>query len=75
MNYLVIALALIRIAHGLIGYDCNGNHLNVTTISLNSIGDCNIQPVTTEDQETYIQLLQLSEFEFTSVRQCKVQIT
>jgi hypothetical protein len=49
--------------------------LNVTTISLNSIGDCNIQPVTTENQETYIQLLQLSEFEFTSVMQCKVQIT
>jgi hypothetical protein len=34
-----------------------------------------MQPITTENQETYIQLLQLSEFEFTSVRQCKVQIT
>jgi hypothetical protein len=75
MNYLVIVLMLIGTTHCLIGYDCNGNYLNVTTISLNSIGDCNVQPVNTEYQETSIQLLQLSEFEFTSVRQCKVQIT
>ena len=68
MSYLVIILTLIKIVYGLIGYDCNGNHLNVTTISLNSIGDCSIQPVITENQDTYIQLLQLSEFEFTSVR-------
>jgi hypothetical protein len=75
MSYTVILLALFGTAYGLIGYDCNGNHLNVTTISLNSIGDCNIKPVKTETQETYIQLLQLSEFDFVSVRQCKVQIT
>jgi hypothetical protein len=75
MSYLVILLTLFGTTHGLIGYDCNGNHLNVTTISLNSIGDCNIKPVQTESQETYIQLLQLSEFEFARVRQCKVQIT
>lgn len=75
MNHLVIVLTLIKITCGLVGYDCNDNHLNVTTISLNSIGDCSIQPATTETQDIYIQLLQLSEFEFTSVRQCKVQIT
>ncbi|XP_076479609.1 uncharacterized protein LOC117165189 [Bombus vancouverensis nearcticus] len=75
MNRLVIVLTLIKIAYGLVGYDCNGNHLNVTTISLNSIGDCSIQPTMTETQDIYIQLLQLSEFEFTNVRQCKVQIT
>jgi hypothetical protein len=75
MNYLVIVLTLVGATHGLIGYDCNGDHLNVTTISLNSIGDCDMQSVITENRETYIQLLQLSEFEFTSIRQCKVQIT
>jgi hypothetical protein len=58
INYLVVALMLIGMTHDLIEYDYNGNHLNVTTISLNSIGDCNVLwPVTTENQETYIQLL------------------
>ncbi|XP_043604673.1 uncharacterized protein LOC122577434 [Bombus pyrosoma] len=75
MSYLVILFTLCGTTLDLIGYDCNGNHLNVTTISLNSIGDCNIKPIHTESQETYIQLLQLSEFEFANIGQCKVQIT
>jgi hypothetical protein len=75
VNYLVIVLILVGATYGLIGYDCNDDHLNVTTISLNSIGDCDIQSIITENRETYIQLLQLSEFEFTSIRQYKVQIT
>jgi hypothetical protein len=45
MNFLVIVLTLVGITHGLMGYDCNGDHLNVTTISLNSIGDCDMQPI------------------------------
>lgn len=59
----------------IIGYDCGTSNLNVTTVSLLNIEECNIPTTKPHVQETYIQLLQLSKFESTNVIQCKISIS
>jgi hypothetical protein len=61
-------------AMGLIGYDCAGKGLNITTLSLIDIGDCRIDDIEPTKEETYVQLLQLSDFDRVQVTQCKVEI-
>lgn len=71
---LVTAPLFLVLSHGLIGYDCGGHGLNVTSLSLLDIGNCeveNIEPVVTD---VYVQLLQLSEYDRTRVIQCKIEI-
>lgn len=71
---IVILLSALRPAYSLIAYDCNGQHLNITTISLVNTGECNVDAPRTQDQEVYIQLLQVAEYEITEIIQCKVEI-
>lgn len=71
----ILILNCARFTWALVGYDCNGQHLNVTTVSLNSIGDCDITPIKTQDQEVYLQLLQLSEFNYAPIISCKIEIS
>ncbi|XP_076549270.1 uncharacterized protein LOC143308190 [Osmia lignaria lignaria] len=61
-------------AHALIGYDCGGRTLNVTTLSAVDPIDC--EPVDAEPatQSTNIQLLQLGDYNSAPVIQCKVEI-
>ncbi|KAL6264222.1 hypothetical protein P5V15_004307 [Pogonomyrmex californicus] len=46
---------------GLLGYDCGGSGLNITTLSLLDIG--NVEDLELESMETYVQLMQASEYE------------
>lgn len=72
--FLIATCVLWAPVHGLIGYDCRGHSLNITSLSLVDIGDCEIEDIEPETQNTYVQLLQLSEFERTAAIQCRVEI-
>ncbi|XP_076660708.1 uncharacterized protein LOC143364080 [Halictus rubicundus] len=74
MLNLWLIFMLIQSSRAIIGYDCNGHHLNVTTLSLKTVGDCNIDQVVTKTEEVYIQLLQLSDYSYADIIQCKVVI-
>lgn len=58
----------------LVGYDCGGHSLNITTLSLIDIGKCEINDVEPENSKIYLQLLQLSEFDNADVIQCRVEV-
>lgn len=61
-------------ALGLIGYDCTGKGLNITTLSLIDVGNCNVDSVEPVKEETYIQLMQISDYDHIHVTQCKVEV-
>lgn len=63
-----------RPAVAILGYDCGGTAINVTTFSLLNVGDCDLPPVEPSATPTYIQLLQLSDYGRTHVVQCRVEI-
>lgn len=70
---------LLLVAHlattwGLIGYDCGGQGLNITSISLLNVGECEVEDLNPKSEDTYLQLLQLSEYDNTQVIQCKIEI-
>jgi len=73
--YLRLFVLLIPAAiAGLTGYDCKGEGLNITTLSLLDVGECvidNIEPIKTE---VYVQLMQISDYDATTVFQCQLQI-
>lgn len=75
--YLIIAFTLSSLlctTHALIGFDCGGSHLNITTVSLLGSGDCNLEYDTPKSTDVSIQLLQLSEYQHAEVMQCKIAI-
>jgi len=72
LNYACILL--LPLVSGLIGYDCGGHGLNITTLSILDVGDCELAEVHTITEETYVQLLQLSNYDRTKIQQCKVKI-
>lgn len=61
-------------ALALVGYDCTGKGLNITTLSLIDVGECNVDLIEPTKEETYIQLMQVSDHDHTQVIQCKVEI-
>lgn len=74
MFHLLLLSIFIHRSTGLLGYDCAGSNLNITTFSLNDVGECNINLSEPVPVQTYIQLLQLSDFSNTEVVQCRVEI-
>ena len=52
----------------IIGYDCGFNELNLITLYLLEVGECDIPEPKLHVQITYIQLLQISGFTLTQVR-------
>lgn len=74
MYQLLIIILFIRGSTSLLGYDCAGPNLNITTISLNNVGECNAPLDVPTSRETYIQLLQLSDFSHSEVVQCRIEI-
>lgn len=70
----ILVITLIHRVTGLVGYDCVGPSLNITTISLNDVGECNIPMIEPITSPVYVQLLQVSEFSYTEVKQCKIEI-
>lgn len=72
--FVAIYLTVLPLAAGLIGYDCGGEGLNITTLSLLDIGTCSVEDIEPLKEEVYIQLMQLSEYDKTSVTQCRIEV-
>lgn len=49
--------------------------MNITSVSLLGVADCNLTYRTPNYTEVYVQLLQLSEYNYAEVIQCKVHIS
>ncbi|XP_043270285.1 uncharacterized protein [Venturia canescens] len=71
---LVMIAALAHPVFSMVGYDCGSSAMNITTVSLLTVGECNIPSPEVEVHEQYIELLQLNEFAETEVLQCKIEI-
>lgn len=65
---------LVAVTYGLIGYDCGGSGMNITSLSLLDIGECRVDNIEPHKEETFVQLLQLSEFDHTPGIQCRIEI-
>ncbi|XP_032681742.1 uncharacterized protein LOC116849068 [Odontomachus brunneus] len=70
----ILLLSLVSGAYSLLGYDCSGKSLNVSTISLLGIGECHFQAEKVNSISTYIQLLQVTDYPQTKVISCRVEI-
>ena len=57
----------------IIGFDCGSNQSNITTLSLLEVGECDLPQSQVHVERTYIQLLQLTRFSNTKVKQSKVE--
>jgi len=53
--------------NGLMGFDCEGQRMNITSVSLLSVDNCDLKNNTPNSSEVYIQLLQLSEYDYAEV--------
>jgi len=72
---LFIAISFIAaLARSLVGYDCGCQALNITSLSLLDIGNCELEDIEPNNQQVYVQLLQLSDFDKAQAIQCKVEI-
>uniref|UniRef100_A0ABD2XAL0 Reverse transcriptase RNase H-like domain-containing protein n=1 Tax=Trichogramma kaykai TaxID=54128 RepID=A0ABD2XAL0_9HYME len=71
---LISLLILLPYANGMIGYDCEAKSLNVTTMSLLDIDECQPPKEELKIEKQYVQLLQVNNFESVKVTQCKVEI-
>ncbi|KAI4476114.1 hypothetical protein M0804_013844 [Polistes exclamans] len=74
-RYVILALAIIAAVVPYIGFDCDGGPLNVTTISLRDVGDCDMETRQLNTTRAYIQLLQAAEYQTIPYIQNKVMIT
>lgn len=76
LNFFIFILInfQVSITFALIGYDCGARTLNITTLSLLEVGDCELPDVNINTTQKYIQLLQISDYSELMVRQCKVEI-
>lgn len=72
---LIIALISIQPIYAIVGFDCGGQHLNITTVSLLGAGECDLNIRSTNTSDVYIQLMQLSEYNYAEIIQCKLEIT
>lgn len=60
-------------SHAIIGYDCGTSNLNITTVSLLEVGECDIPIRDIKEEIVEIQLLQAVEYQETPVLQCKLE--
>lgn len=67
-------ITLPAVVYSLIGYNCEGKGLNVTTLSLLDIGLCDLDNIEPERTDVYVQLLQISDFQKLRVTQCHVEV-
>lgn len=70
----IVFLTLIALTRGLTGYNCKGEGLNITTLSLLDVGQCEFDEIEPDKSETYVQLIQSSDYSRTRVTQCRVEI-
>jgi len=74
LEYLAIVI-LVAATNALNGFDCGGQYLNITSVSLLDVGECNLDYRKPNASDTYVQLLQLSDYNHAEVIQCKVEIS
>lgn len=74
MFVFTVFLALIALTQGLTGYNCEGEGLNITTLSLLDVGQCEFDEVEPDKSEVYMQLIQISDYSRTRVTQCRIEI-
>lgn len=77
MNFFTALLMLflqLRVVLTLIGYDCATPNANMTTISLNTIGDCDIPEPQTLNTTVNIQLLPVLDMGTVPVQSWKVEV-
>ncbi|KAL6421472.1 hypothetical protein ACFW04_012203 [Cataglyphis niger] len=70
----IVLLLGLPSAYGIIGYGCGSASANFSTLLLLNIEECDIPQQNVNSFRTYIQLLQINEFESVKVIQCKVEI-
>ncbi|XP_063994294.1 uncharacterized protein LOC135171596 [Diachasmimorpha longicaudata] len=63
-----------RRTSGLIGYDCSGSSLNITSYSLLQIAQCSLPLNEPNFTEVNIELMQLNKYGHIQVDECRVQI-
>lgn len=73
-NALLCLILLAAPLSALVGYDCTGEKLNITSLSLTDIEDCHLEDMEPNTEEVYVQLLQLNEYDHTSAFQCRIEI-
>ena len=74
MRCLVLVVMFLCEALALIGYDCGARQLNVTTLSLIDVGECDIPIHQPNITQQYLHLLQINEYASTHVIQCKLEV-
>ena len=77
MLSLILTLLMLQASTvlSIIAYDCGAKEINVTTISLLDVGDCDIPSEKIESEEKKIQLLQVVAYHEVEIIQCKMVIT
>lgn len=73
--WLLSLLHLITTSDSLIAYDCADSKINITTISIQGVGECIQKQERVITEELYGQLLQSSDETLVHVYTCKVTIT
>lgn len=71
---LLISIIMWKLTQAMIGYDCGSKVLNMTTISLLDIDDCDLETDRVDMSLVDLFLLQLNEYEHTKTTQCKIEI-
>ena len=79
MEYIIIIILSIItpniIGENIIGYDCAGQGLNITRMSLLDVGECDITRPNVKLKQKYIRLLQSAKYGKVEVKQCKIEIS
>ncbi|XP_043495660.1 uncharacterized protein LOC122519917 [Polistes fuscatus] len=70
----ILVIYHITVISALLGYDCGGTAANITTVSLLETGECDLPNTTVNKTKTFVQLLQLVDYDSTMVFQCRVEI-
>lgn len=71
---IVLITALPVLINGLTGYDCESAGLNITTLSLLDIEQCNVENIEPEQSTVYVQLMQVSDYGKTRAIQCRIEV-
>ncbi|XP_070517512.1 uncharacterized protein [Cardiocondyla obscurior] len=70
----LVITTLLPLATALIGYDCGGQGMNITTLSLLDIGDCDVGSLEPKEEKVYVQLMQTSDYDRVTITQCRIEI-
>ncbi|KAI4475838.1 hypothetical protein M0804_014056 [Polistes exclamans] len=73
LGFLVICY--ITVASALLGYDCESTAANITTVSLLEAGECDLPKTTVNKTKTYLQLLQLIDYDNTMISGFQINTT